>query len=181
MRFKVVVADPPWRFGDSLPGPGRGASKHYATLSLAEIDAFLPALERSGEVRLADDVALFLWRVAAIQSAGVPPAWGFTVKSELVWLKRTATGKLHFGMDRSVRMCHESAIIAHRGRPQRRSASIRSVFEARLPCDEHGRVRHSAKPDEFYALVEQLYSGPYLELFARRRRPGWTTLGNEVG
>ncbi len=39
---------------------------------------------------------------------------------------------------------------------------------------------HSAKPDEFYELVEEASPGPYLELFARRTREGWTTLGTEL-
>ena len=42
------------------------------------------------------------------------------------------------------------------------------------------RRRHSEKPDEFFGLVEQISPGPYLELFARRRRPGWDVWGNEI-
>lgn len=44
-----------------------------------------------------------------------------------------------------------------------------------------GDYIHSAKPEEFYAkVVERMCRGPYVELFARRTRPGWTTLGNQV-
>jgi hypothetical protein len=39
---------------------------------------------------------------------------------------------------------------------------------------------HSQKPDEFYRIIERLYDGPYLELFARRARAGWTSFGNEL-
>jgi N6-adenosine-specific RNA methylase IME4 len=42
------------------------------------------------------------------------------------------------------------------------------------------RGRHSAKPDASYALIETLSQEPRLELFARRKRPGWHTWGNEV-
>ena len=38
---------------------------------------------------------------------------------------------------------------------------------------------HSQKPDEFYEIIERLYDGPYLELFARRPRAGWTSFGND--
>lgn len=39
---------------------------------------------------------------------------------------------------------------------------------------------HSHKPEEQYAIIERCSRGPYLELFARRRRPGWHCWGNEV-
>jgi N6-adenosine-specific RNA methylase IME4 len=40
---------------------------------------------------------------------------------------------------------------------------------------------HSQKPEEFRQLIQQLYDGPYLELFARMRTPGWSAWGNQVG
>jgi hypothetical protein len=42
------------------------------------------------------------------------------------------------------------------------------------------RTPHSVKPDSFYALIEECSPGPYLELFSRRRRTGWSVWGNEV-
>jgi hypothetical protein len=39
---------------------------------------------------------------------------------------------------------------------------------------------HSHKPEEQYALIERVSPGPYLELFARRRQPGWDAWGNEI-
>jgi N6-adenosine-specific RNA methylase IME4 len=166
--FRVLLADPPWKFGDTLPGPGRGAGKHYACLSVAELCAFpLPPL--------ADDCALLLWRVASMQQEAldVMRAWGFVLKTEIVWLKRTRTGKRCFGMGRTVRVEHETCLVGTRGRPPVRSHSVRSTFEA-----EASRT-HSQKPAEFYGIVERLYDGPYVELFARRTRAGWTSLGNE--
>lgn len=167
----VLCADPPWLFGDNLPGPKRGAAKHYPCMTVDDLCAFdLPPL--------LDDCRLFLWRVASMQEEAllVAHAWGFTVKSELVWLKRTATGKRWFGMGRQVRAEHETALICTRGKPEPvRDRSVRSTFEAAVPDG-----RHSAKPEEFYDIVERLCAGPYVELFARRQRPGWTCLGNEV-
>jgi site-specific DNA-methyltransferase (adenine-specific) len=167
VKYSVLVADPPWRFEDRLPGPGRGAEKHYDVLSTQDIENFeLPDL--------ADNCYLFLWRVSAMveESYRVCRAWGFVPKTELVWIKRTKTGKRWFGMGHHLRAEHESCIVAVRGRPKPLVRNIRSTFEA-----EAGR--HSAKPDEFYTLVQTLCEGPYVELFARRMRLGWTTLGND--
>lgn len=168
--FDVIAADCPWRFGDSLPGPKRGASKFYATLSVGELKHFrLPPI--------AKDALLFFWRVSAMQEEAleVVRAWGFVPKSEIVWLKTTATGKRHFGMGRFTRASHESCIIATRGRgiDLIRDHSIRSVFEAPVG-------RHSEKPDEFYALVAKMTSGRRCELFARRPRPGFFPFGDQV-
>lgn len=166
--FKVVCADPAWPFGDKLPGPGRGAQKHYKTMSVNDICRFpLPEMEF--------DAHLFLWRVAAMQESALMVArlWGFAVKAEIVWLKQTEHGKRWFGMGRQVRMEHETCLICTRGRPKVKAKNVRSTFTAKAG-------RHSAKPEEFYDIVEQLCDGPYVELFARRQRPGWTCLGDEA-
>lgn len=166
---RVLAADPAWKFGDKLPGKGRGASKHYATMTVAEIKAFpLPQMQ--------DDSILFLWRVAAMveEAYEVVRAWGFKPKSELVWIKRTVNGKRHMGMGRTVRAEHETCIIATRGRPRIMDHGVRSTFEAPVGV-------HSEKPDEFYRIVQQLTLGPYTELFARKVRRGWRQHGLELG
>jgi N6-adenosine-specific RNA methylase IME4 len=40
---------------------------------------------------------------------------------------------------------------------------------------------HSRKPDEQYELIEACSPGPYLELFGRGMRRGWSTWGNQAG
>lgn len=169
---RVLVADPPWSFGDTLPGPGRGAAKHYDCMSIESIKAFaLPPM--------APDAALFLWRVASMpqEALDVVRAWGFVPKTELVWLKRTSRGKRHFGMGRYLRAEHETCIVATRGRASVAVRNVRSAFEAPVG-------RHSAKPDDFFRIVESLYPldefGEHVELFARKRRAGWVGIGNEL-
>jgi N6-adenosine-specific RNA methylase IME4 len=180
---RLLLADPPWRFGDKLPGKSRGAEKNYKTLSVVEIKAFkLP--------QIADDALLLLWRVSAMQEEAlqVVRAWGFVPKSEIVWAKTARKGedsasalgavvlpRLHFGMGRYVRASHETCLIAARGRAAAlvSSHSIRSVFFA--PTGEH-----SQKPDVFYEIAEQLFPGPRVELFARRRRASWIQYGDQL-
>jgi N6-adenosine-specific RNA methylase IME4 len=168
MRFRVIEADCPWKFGDRLPGPGRGAVKHYPCMPTPDLCRFpLPPLE--------DDSLLLLWRVSAMQqdALDVAKAWGFTLKSEIVWEKTTVTGKPHFGMGHYVRASHETCLLATRGRWKPKARNVRSRFSAPVG-------RHSAKPDAFYDLVEQLADGPYVRLFARSERPGWVSYGDEL-
>lgn len=176
MRYRVLVADPPWPFEDRLNDSTRGAATQYKSmLTLDDIKRFtLPPLYEVS--------TLFMWRVAAMQQEAldVIEAWDFELKAELVWKKLTVTGKRHFGMGRHVRMEHEVCLIATSGKPETRDKSIRSIFEAPVVLHKNGRIWHSAKPDAFYQIVERMKEGPYCELFARRSRSGWDCHGNEV-
>ncbi len=98
----------------------------------------------------------------------------------------------HLGMGTTVRNAHETAIIARPigGRaPERLHLDVRSYFAAPMLIDidgdlpesggRKGALVHSAKPSEFYTLVERLYPGPYVEMFGRRQREGWRVLGDQ--
>jgi hypothetical protein len=195
LAFKCIVADPPWQFGDKLPGAGRGAAKNYSVMTIDDIRCMAssvvidhrppgkPPTPRQG-VRMcgerygfADDALLFLWRVSSqVEEAySVVRAWAFVPKSEIVWIKQTESGKLHFGMGRYTRASHETCIIAARGKaiPLIKNRSTRSVFYAPTGA-------HSQKPEAFYKLIEDLCEGPRLELFARVHREGWTCVGDEL-
>lgn len=181
--FKLVVADPPWAFGDKLPGKSRGAAKNYSTMKFDQICRYLRDAALGDKI--ADDAVLLLWRVSAMptEALAVCTAWGFTPKSEMVWVKQTSRGSprdavddpLHFGMGRYVRGSHETCLIATRGKVAGlvKNHSTRSVFFAPVG-------KHSAKPGEFYRIAEKLFEGPRLELFARKRRDGWEQIGDEL-
>ncbi len=169
--FSCLVADPPWPFGDALPGGGRGAAKHYRCLSISEIMRFpLPPL--------ANDCWLGLWRVGSMQeeAIAVVRAWGFRVTSEIVWVKTTKDGqRVRKGMGRTVRNAHEVMLVCRRGRPKRASMSVGSVVFAPIG-------KHSEKPAEAYEALEWLVGAEAqkVELFARINRPGWVCLGDEI-
>jgi N6-adenosine-specific RNA methylase IME4 len=186
--FRVVTADPPWAFEDALPGASRGAAKNYDLLDVELISRDFVGGELLDHV--ADDAYLFLWRVAAGSKIDVPTllerayqvarAWGFAPKTEGIWAKQTKNGERHFGMGHHHRMEHEGWIVAVRGNPKPLNRNVRSVLHAPAPSGPNGRPIHSAKPEEFYRdYAERMSHGPYLELFARSRRPGWTCAGKE--
>jgi len=176
--IKVLVADPPWLIGQAFKTTA--AAKHYSLMPDEEILGFqLP--------ELADDAFLFLWRLASRPQLAfeVMKRWGFEYKTEMVWVKTTKpfektkrTGDLPkallaFGNGHYVRASHETCMIGRRGRANVKERNVRSVFVA-------PRSRHSAKPDEFYKIVETMCEGPYAELFARTKRQGWEQYGNEL-
>ena len=173
----ILIADCPWKFGDKLPGKGRGAASHYPCMSVSQLMRF-PLLP------LAPDCILFFWRVSAMQQEAldVIRAWDYTLKSELVWLKQTVNGKRHFGMGRFLRGEHETCLVATRGRFKVASKKIRSTFTAEVPRHPStGKLWHSAKPDRFYQIVRELGGlGVCVELFGRTERPGILSFGDEL-
>src|SRR3972149_4732555 len=100
IQFHTICADPPWKFDDKLPGEGRGAAKNYRVLTVDQVARFLDdPFERDSaglaiplRHYLAPDCRLFLWRVASMQQEAldVMKAWGFTLKTEVVWAKLSA-------------------------------------------------------------------------------------------
>lgn len=164
-KYRVLYADPPWDYSNS--GLGGSAAQHYPTMSMDDLCA-LPVS------RLAvDDAVLFLWVTSPQLSNAFPlfDAWGFEYKTSLVWVKDKPTyGKLAF----YVRSRHELLLIATRG------SCLPRCDELPESLIESPRAEHSRKPALVYETIERMYAGPYVELFARTRRDGWESWGNET-
>jgi N6-adenosine-specific RNA methylase IME4 len=174
MRFPVILADPPWPFQTySEKGKGRSPEKHYDCMPFAHIKA-TPV-----ELLAADDAALFLWATFPhlAHALEVIEAWGFTYKTCAVWAKPTRDGKSWaMGCGYWWRGNPDLLLLATRGQPKQRDRERNLLGLILAPRREHSR-----KPDEAYRHIEEMLAGPYLELFARTERTGWTSWGNEVG
>jgi N6-adenosine-specific RNA methylase IME4 len=145
---------------------------HYETMTLEEIKA-LPI-----KALAADDCALFMWATWPNMPIWDPvlKAWGVDFSGlAFDWIKLNPNGKgLHLGAGMGgTRANPEPCLLARIGSPLRLDAGVHSVIMAPIGA-------HSEKPDEAYRLMERLFPGPCLELFARKPREGWTTWGNEV-
>jgi N6-adenosine-specific RNA methylase IME4 len=197
MKYRTIVADPPWpmpqsgkRSGGNL-GPaihcdrtgkwrkpegtwwgtmhGRSVSIPYETMSLDEIAALSIPAEK--------DAHLYLWTTNRfLESAySIVRAWGFRPAQLLVWCKPPQG----IGMGGAFTLTTEFIIFCRRGKlPSTRR--LDSSWWQWSRVYENGHIAHSAKPDAFLDLVEQVSPGPYLELFARRQRLGWDTWGDEA-
>ena len=159
-KYKTVLADPPW---DINQKGKRGASNHYELMTLDRIKA-MPIKELCAE-----NAHLYLWIPNGLLQEGldVIKAWGFTFRSPIYWIKP------RLGLGNYIRNASETCLFATRGHaPVKFHAQPNWLF---APLQDH-----SHKPEEQYAIIERLSSGPYLELFARRRQPGWDVWGNEI-
>lgn len=171
-RFGAIYADPPWEFQVwSGAGKDRAADNHYKTGGLEEIKA-LPV-----EQLAADDCVLLMWCVMPELPGAldVIRAWGFEYKTcGFTWVKQNKSGDgLFLGMGYWTRANAELCLLATRGHPTRLDAGVPQALL-------HPVMEHSRKPDEFHDRIERLIGGPFLELYARRERDGWTTWGNEI-
>lgn len=165
--FKTIVADPPWE-------PALGASwatrftdkarpqKHYAVMSLEDIKAI--------RIPSAPQAHLWMWVLNQHMDWGyeVARAWGFEPQQLITWAKPgLGTGRFQCNTEH-VLVCRRGS---RHGNPFGSSGGT---------WFEWPRGRHSEKPDAFYDLVERVSPPPYLEMFARRMRLGWSSHGNEV-
>jgi N6-adenosine-specific RNA methylase IME4 len=163
--YRTIVADPPWPSMHQRSTYHRGKpERHYPTMPVDEIVA-LPA----GDLAAAD-AHLWIWGVNRLLGSAydVARAWGFESMTLLTWCKEGP------GMGYYLRNNTEHCLLATRGRPMVPARAAISSWYV------WPRGSHSRKPEEFYRLVAEVSPGPYLEMFARWRRPGWDAWGNRV-
>jgi N6-adenosine-specific RNA methylase IME4 len=174
-KFYTVLADPPWQFTNRT---GKVAPEHkrlarYSTMSTNDI-CQLPVS------KLVKDTAhLYMWVPNALLPDGlkVMAAWGFQYKSNIIWHKiRKDGGSDGRGVGFYFRNVTEILLFGVRGKNARTLAPGRRQVNYLATR----KREHSRKPDEQYDLVESCSPGPYLELFARGTRTGWTYWGNQA-
>jgi len=173
--FHTVLADPPWRFQNRTAkvAPEHKRLYRYPTLSLEEIKK-IPV-----QNCLMEPAHLYLWVPNALLAEGleVMKAWGFTYKSNIVWLKVRQDGKPDgSGVGFYFRNATELILFGTRGKRACTLAPGRT--QANLIASR--KQGHSRKPDGLYTLIEQCSPSQYLELFARRKRDGWEQWGNQL-
>lgn len=160
--FQTIVIDPPWDWGDEGDVNQFGRAKpDYDTMPIDDIAA-LPVS------KIADaNCHLYLW----VTNRSLPKAfrliefWGFRYITCLTWVKPT------FGMGNYFRGSTEQVLFAIKGSQGLKRHDVGTHFEA--PRGD----RHSAKPDEFYTLVESCSYGPFIDVFGRKDRAGWSVWG----
>lgn len=165
-QYSTIVIDPPWSYSNKSGRHGASVNADYIqdrTMTLAEVADF--DIKRW----LAENCHLYLWVTDAYvgQICQVVEAWGFVLKATLVWVKD------RFGMGNYYRHQHELCIFAVKGSMWLKRMNASTVFNAKV-------TKHSEKPDEFYRLVESCSPGPFLDVFARKKRAGWDVFGDEV-
>lgn len=183
MKYKAISLDPPWPFEvwSKATGNGRSAESHYRTMTWDDLFGMGEIIDSVAD----DDCAIFLWACRPSQhqaldmvlmgwNEGLPRKRQWAYKTEVfTWVKTTKSGKPFTGLGYWSRANTEPVLLFTRGKVKRLAKNVPQVIMA-------PPMRHSQKPEEMQNRVERLVCGPYLEIFARRRRAGWVTVGNEL-
>lgn len=194
--FKTVVIDPPWK--KSTGGVGHKSlqcSTHYDVQTRHEIIQTIQGWFNHYPV--APEAHMYMWAINSFTAGpdqGIFPAvnvveeLGFKPVSLIPWVKSNVGSPTPYGM-RYTEMCI-FAVRYDKGKGKRTRYSgtneIESVPNGKGLCSSKDfifapRRQHSRKPEEFYDYVESRSLGPYLELYSRTSRPGWTDIGNQTG
>lgn len=172
-RYSTIVADPPWAYEGGFNGFGKRRALPYESMSIEEITS-LPVPRLS-----AKEGYLFLWATNRHLPAAffVLDAWGFTYRQTLTWDK----GDVGSGLGGMFATNSEFVLVGQNIRSGTNAHGARTNGE-RVPTSvfRWPRGEHSQKPEAFLDVVERVAPGPYLELFARRRRLGWDAWGDQV-
>ena len=185
-KYKTIVADPPWQVkaGRNLGGyvvengkqifdqtHQKSRQLAYPSMSVEEICA-LPVRDIAEE-----NAHLYIWTINRYveQAYQVARAWGFTPSTLLVWAKTPFGG----GLGGAYGISTEFVLFCRRGALPALSKVIGTWWNWKRPY-VGGYPCHSKKPEQFQSMVETVSPGPYLEMFARRVRTGWSAWGNEI-
>ena len=172
-KYRILYADPPWKYGDAgIIGETDHyghVHRHYPSLSIQELCEMGEGIKDI----TAKDAVLFMWVTSPLlaECFDVITAWGFKYKTSFVWDK---VGH-NYGHYNSVR--HELLLVCTRGSclPDAKELidSVQSIPKSKT---------HSEKPERFREIIDTLYTqGKRIELFARMEKEGWEGWGNEPG
>lgn len=172
-RYGALLVDPPWRFKNRTGkiAPEYNTRFRYRSLSYEAITS-VPVKELA-----ATKSHLYLWVPNAMLREGLElmSHWGFDYKTNLVWHKLRKDGESHRGgVGFYFRNATELILFGVRG-------SLRTLEPGRTQLNllMSRKRAHSRKPDELYRIIEECSPGPYIELFARYPKRGWTQWGDE--
>jgi len=180
MKFDVIYADPAWQYKVRSKSGGC-ADKYYMVSTLQEMKKF-----KVNELSSKNSY-LFMWVTFPVLKEGLElmEAWGFRyITNAFTWVKRSKNfkpnennhNKFFFGLGYYTRGNPEICLLGKKGKGVKiQNKGIEQLTVTNLQ-------EHSKKPDEIYEKIEKLV-GPdvsKIELFARNKREGWVSLGNEI-
>ncbi len=194
-QYGVIYVDPPWKYkmyGEA--GYEKSPQKHYPCMSQEE----MLALRDHVLFAAAPNSVMVMWTVFAadqerdflVDAIELMRAWGFQRKTGGPWVKMAGTGNPSMGTGFILRGAAELFLIGTHGAPKIKNKGTRNLLltgDWPKEIDDIQEImvntlrrQHSRKPDEMIPLIENLFEGPYLELFGRTQRPGWTVAGNQT-
>lgn len=179
-KYDIIYADPPWNY--------KMISKNFSRQFTKKKNNFLPVVSAEDHYNCMtnqdimnlpveditkDDCLLFMWVTSPHLDIGLKVIhnWGFEYKTiAFVWYKEATNSGFY-----TMSQC-EICLVGKKGNiPKPRGARNARQFLSEK------RTVHSAKPDEIRNRITSMFpTQKKIELFARKKYPGWDAWGNEV-
>jgi len=174
MKYQIIYADPPWKYGSRGARSGRYKELPYKTMTIKELCA-IPVNEI-----IDDNAALFMWVTSPFlyDSQEVMKAWGFKyVRVDSVWAKAYESGARRGVVSPWGMTDAEFILMGVKGSMCSNQESKSNQFTVvNAPVEGH-----SVKPKVFRTRIERRFGSlSKLEMFARREVKGWDCIGNDI-
>ena len=180
--FPTIVADPDWRYANFGAAKHGAARSHYAGSGVETISS-IPV----GRWARKDSI-LFLWATLPKidQAIDVMRAWGFGLVTAVPWVKTAPKqGRIKTGIGFWFQSASELLLVCRKGKaraPKNKEKALGLLWGERDSMVFLApRGPHSRKPLSLTEWIESRMPGPYLELYSRVSRPGWTCWGHDTG
>lgn len=170
-KYNTINIDPPWKIsmaGNRNIRPNQAKSLPYNTMTLEEIKN----LPLNQIANVGSHVYLWTTNKMLRNAYEVLDGWGVNFHLVLVWVKPSAITPCF-----AYKFATEFCLLGFYGKPMQKFAGMGKLNWINK-FQKQGE--HSSKPDEFYALIEQMSPAPRIDLFARKQREGWDVWGDEV-
>jgi N6-adenosine-specific RNA methylase IME4 len=172
MKFNVLVMDCPWQYTNQRTGNTltSGASQQYQTLSMNELMDLKPYIDQVTK----QDAIIYLWVTNPFLKEGLSllDHYGFEYKTMLTWVKSNSVGLGYWYRGNT-----EHILFGTKGNVKPFRCQEINVFHAPIKG-------HSVKPVKSYEMIDEATKNipdrRILELFARRYKQGWTTIGYDL-
>ena len=160
-KFEIIVVDPPWNYERKYDPKGSRVANPYPEMNIEEI--------RNIKLPTSNNCVLWLWTTQKFiwDAKQILEEWGFEYKAIMVWDKEK------MGIGSWLRMQCEFCLLATKGKPIWKGTDIRDIIR-------ESKTNHSTKPKILYELIEKNCVGRKLDYFARNKREGWDSYGNDI-
>lgn len=172
-KFKTIYLDPPWpeKGGGKIV---RGAQRHYDVMKVPEI---IIAVGHVIDRHMQFNSHIYCWATNNYLPAAFEclDAWSYRYVTMITWYKQ---GQI--GLGQYYRGCTEHCLFGVRGRIPYRMLQSGKRAQGVTGFVAPRTRQHSEKPHTMRMMIQIVSPGPYLELFGRKRVPGWAVWGDEV-
>ena len=173
-QYDLILSDPPWKQtkgGLRKCRPNQGKKLDYETLSLDAIKSIHKHFADSAK----ENHILFCWTIEKFlpETEKMLAELGYKLHARMIWDKTNGVAPAF-----TVRYSHEYLLYCYKGKFTPVAKDQRGKF---CTVFREPATTHSTKPQIAYDIIEKLYpTAEKVELFARNKREGWDSWGNEI-